>query len=343
MLAKARAVRRTDAMETTLREIAFRDLDPVAYVDLLRACQPDFHHGPDEIAAWEAARPERLRAHWFVAEAGDALAAVANIAQPMLSERDDTCVLRIHVHPDHRRQGLGARLHDALTARVADLDPAEYIASVREDQTEAIRFLERRGYGVALRSPQVTLDLTTFDPAAHDAARARIDAAGFERTDFARWIARRGQDTAHRELHALESELLADVPHPEGHPIVHPPYDEWRRLFEGIPGYRPEGYRLAVAPDGTLAGLSMVWPSQSGDLFDTGLTGVRAPWRRQGVAFALKVDAAQWAKAQGATGIKTENAEQNAGMRGINAALGFLPIPGTWTFAKRMRTPESAP
>jgi len=324
----------------TVREVAFSDLDHAQVVALYRRVQPDFALTAEDLVGWESARPKRLKSWWIAAHAGDQLVGVGSIAQPMYSDRDDTCVLRIHVDPEHRRRGTGRALHDALMGRAAVLDPAEVVANVLDDQTEAVGFLERRGYALVLRSPRVKLDLAGFDSSDWDTARERVDAAGFERIDFARWIARRGEETAHRELHALEADVTGDVPHPEGHPIVSPGYDEWRTMLAAFPGYRPDGYRLAVAPDGTLAGVSMVWPGQSGGVAETGFTGVRRRWRRRGVAIALKADAAAWARSIGATGLQTENAEENAGMRAINAALGFVAVPAVLTYRKHLRDPR---
>lgn len=324
----------------TIREVAFSDLDPAEVVALFHRVQPDFALTAEEFRSWESARPARLRSWWIAATVQDRLLGLGSIAQPMYSDREDTCVLRIHVDPDLRRRGTGRALHDMLMSRAAVLDPAEVIVNVLGDQREALGFLERRGYAIVLRSPKVKLDLAGFDTNDWDAARGRVDAAGFERIDFARWIARRGDETAHRELHALEADITGDVPHPDGHPIVLPGYDEWRTMLSAFPGFRPDGYRLAVAPDGTLAGVSMVWPGQSGGVAETGFTGVRRSWRRRGVAIALKADAAEWARSIGATALRTENAEENAGMRAINAALGFAEIPPVLTLRKHLRDPR---
>ena len=58
------------------------------------------------------------------------------------------------------------------------------------------------------------------------------------------------------------------------------------------------------------------------------LTAVRRPWRRQGIATALKREQIARAREAGIEEIRTTNDETNAGMRGVNARLGYVPAPG---------------
>ena len=57
------------------------------------------------------------------------------------------------------------------------------------------------------------------------------------------------------------------------------------------------------------------------------LTAVRRPWRRRGIATALKREQIARARAAGIEQIFTTNDETNAGMRGVNARLGYRPAP----------------
>lgn len=63
------------------------------------------------------------------------------------------------------------------------------------------------------------------------------------------------------------------------------------------------------------------------------LTGVDAAWHRRGLGTAVKVAATAWAKAAGWERLNVGTAGVNAGMRAINDALGFKPMPGwsRWT------------
>lgn len=57
------------------------------------------------------------------------------------------------------------------------------------------------------------------------------------------------------------------------------------------------------------------------------LTAVRRPWRRRGIASALKRAQIEAARAVGIETISTTNDELNVGMRGVNERLGYEPEP----------------
>ena len=57
------------------------------------------------------------------------------------------------------------------------------------------------------------------------------------------------------------------------------------------------------------------------------LTALRRPWRRRGIASALKRAQIEAARTAGIETISTTNDELNVGMRGVNERLGYEPEP----------------
>ena len=57
------------------------------------------------------------------------------------------------------------------------------------------------------------------------------------------------------------------------------------------------------------------------------VTGVLRAWRGRGIATALKRATIAWAIQHGLTALETGNDEANAGMRAVNARLGYQPLP----------------
>jgi GNAT superfamily N-acetyltransferase len=57
------------------------------------------------------------------------------------------------------------------------------------------------------------------------------------------------------------------------------------------------------------------------------MTGTSRSHRGRGVATALKVEALSRAKVSGLRAMLTTNDEPNKAMRGINAKLGYRPLP----------------
>jgi GNAT superfamily N-acetyltransferase len=75
--------------------------------------------------------------------------------------------------------------------------------------------------------------------------------------------------------------------------------------------------------DGELAGMSCVYQNEADESrWDTGLTGVRRAYRRQGLAMALKVHAMSDVKRRGGVILGTDNEEANP-MWDLNQQLGF--------------------
>ena len=67
-----------------------------------------------------------------------------------------------------------------------------------------------------------------------------------------------------------------------------------------------------------------------------GLTAVLPPYRRRGIALALKLRGIRYAQAVGCPAILTGSEEHNRPMLTLNARLGFVPQPAWITFEKHL-------
>lgn len=82
----------------------------------------------------------------------------------------------VHVHPTWRQRGIGSALWKAVTAGVGgSLKTATYA-----DQSQAVRFLERRGLRVRVETHQPTLDPAALDGADVEGWAAAARARGYE-------------------------------------------------------------------------------------------------------------------------------------------------------------------
>ena len=127
------------------------------------------------------------------------------------------------------------------------------------------------------------------------------------------------EEPALRKVHALFGAVLPDVPNTR----------DWTLRFEDIvtdarrPDYIPECWLAAEAPDGTFVATSSLWRTKDPEVAWVGLTGVRPEYRRQGLATALKVAAARWARDNGVRVIRTDNESANQAMLTLNRRMGF--------------------
>jgi GNAT superfamily N-acetyltransferase len=185
-----------------------------------------------------------------------------------------------------------------------------------------------RGFVEEMREWESRLNVAAFDPAPFAGSEEQVQTRGIEIKTVAELAADPDRD---RKLHALEWALEQDVPNPEQPtPISLEEYVKHRIEW---PTMLPDGWFVAVH-EGEYVGMSALWASQVGSDLETGLTGVLGDYRRQGIALALKLRAIAYAKARGASSIKTWNEVANVGMLGINERLGFVRQPA-WIFAAR--------
>ncbi len=124
---------------------------------------------------------------------------------------------------------------------------------------------------------------------------------------------------------------MGDVPFTE--PLNIWPFAVWQERFWRNPARRPGGFFLAFH-GAELIGVSELREGPRPDWLGTGLTGVKRAYRGQGVAFALKLRAAQYAKAAGVRVVTTQNHTGNRAILAINEALGFVKEPA-WLRLKR--------
>ena len=121
--------------------------------------------------------------------------------------------------------------------------------------------------------------------------------------------------------------MAADVPRPEGDDFEAHSFVRWREQYLEGPGAVADAMIAALAGDEVVGYTGLRRRGASSPIAENMLTAVRRPWRRRGIATALKREQIARARAAGIEQIFTTNDETNAGMRGVNARLGYGPAP----------------
>lgn len=225
----------------------------------------------------------------------------------------DAYYTMVRVLPAYRSAGVGTSLLAALSDRARSAGRGSLIGRLREDDHQARRFVERRGFQVLSRECPVSLDLSRFNEPPGVLPGVEIVSL-VERPDLIE---------AAYEVH---STALRDVPVGTEAPSASS-YVEWRAETVEAPGALPD-LSLVALVDGEAVGWTGL-AALSGDepTAENLLTGVLPEARGRGIATALKVEQARRARQAGFLRIETVNDEANAPMRAVNARLGFEAEP----------------
>jgi GNAT superfamily N-acetyltransferase len=210
---------------------------------------------------------------------------------------------------------------DFLQEQIRPLKPSSLITVVTETWWEH-DFYKSAGFKVYDSMWASTLDLTTFDPKPFEVYLEKSKQAGIEVKTLPEFP--HHEDTFRRTWYALVVELLQNVP--SATPFIPWSYETWLARAVNDSGLLPEGSFFALH-NNEFVGLSQLWKSSRPRTLQTGLTAVKAPYRRKGIAQTLKVKAALFAKDYGVQFIRTNNHQINRPMLSINETMGFVKEP----------------
>ncbi|MFF9896509.1 GNAT family N-acetyltransferase [Streptomyces longispororuber] len=161
---------------------------------------------------------------------------------------------------------------------------------------------------------RLKLDLDAFDRERFEPVLRRCRRDGITFTT----MAQAGDTPRHRRaLYELNKTCSADIP---GRGPFHT-YEEYLAERVETPLYDPRGVVLAV-DGGTWAGMAATTLRPEGHAFSE-MTGVLRSHRGRGIAVAMKVLAADFARAAGARELRTLHQPGNAPVIALNRRLGF--------------------
>lgn len=285
--------------------------DPAAYaplVDLWLARVPSLRRAEAE---FPFVNQDKVRYfHLRTAYAGDTLLGWGVSAQPMMFPADFALV-NVVVARDRGGRGIGRALYDELLTTVPDTI-AFLGTGVSDDDPESLAIAEAHGFAVQQHGINSELLLTDLpEPTA-------VDGLTFEDVS----------DLGFPDEEAVEAMLMDSQTNPEAAMGIRHTLEHMRR-FRSTMDYLAVLARLDGAPVALIAG----------DIDDGVLsihyTGVGRAFRGRNIGFALKQYAHRVAAERGATSSYTTNEEGNAGIRRVNANLGYQIVGGVY----RLRRP----
>jgi GNAT superfamily N-acetyltransferase len=247
---------------------------------------------------------------WLLAARGDK-ALGCGVGRP--SSIAGSLYAMARVLPEHRRRGVGTRLYEALSEHAARRGLASLWGRIAEDDAASLGFARNRGFSEVGRELEVVLDVAAADTSGEPPPRVELVSLA-ERPDL------------ERAVYHVDTEVAPDAPtHEEGHEQA--TFERWHADYLEGPGAMPSACIVALV-DGEVVGYTGLRRRGSvSPIAENQLTAVRRPWRRRGIATALKREQIARAREAGIEHIYTTNDETNVGMRGVNARLGYRPAP----------------
>lgn len=323
-----------------MSEITFRDFDKSerdyeSALAIRNAAYPDSPQTMESYRHWDSVRDPKHYFHRVMMERDGEVIGSGGLFECWWDKVPNSYKWFFSCKPEEDLTALTSRFYEMVLERIGrecgQIDTIE--RDSREDRLEEIAFLEAHGYKLQNRYPRSELNLTQFDFAPYAGLATRMDRLGLTITTVAELA--KSDPGYQRKIYDLEWIFEQDEP-TEGE-WVQEPFDEFVKGRFEHPEYQPESWFIAVDKDLNYAGMTALYRDQFfSEKMHTGWTGVDRPYRKKGVATAMKVCAFEYAKSKGIERIETDNHETNH-MYQINLKFGFKPLPAYVDYKKVMK------
>jgi GNAT superfamily N-acetyltransferase len=254
-------------------------------------------------------------------------AGVAGVARLRLfngSGRAHLGEFAIHVHPDHRRQGIGSRLLKTV-AQAAREEKRRSLVVEASSETSGVPFLEANGFTCVLSLSLLLLsvpDAGGIDEIVHS------EHPGYR---LIRWLGVVPDDLA--ATFAAAKSAMGDMPTGEmDYGTTTWDTDRVRDMAEVVEKRGDTLLTVAATHGDAIAGFTeLVIPVGDGSRAIQYDTAVVSGHRGNGLGLWVKAAMLEWLRAEwpAVQEIETDNAEDNTHMLAVNERLGFRPLRQT--------------
>ena len=228
-------------------------------------------------------------------------------------------LLTLSVDPVARGQGTGSRLYLWAQQQAQELRLDGLAANVLDTAPHSRAWAEGRGFALHAHRFASELNLTGPQPAPEFPSGVQV--RDMTQATDADWDS----------LESLYGDLLMHTPDLAGQPRW--TAEALRLALRNSPRLRPDWLLLAVDAGGEVLGLCHGVPISTGIYNE--FTAVVPGARGLGLARALKLELIRRARTAGVQRMRTNNHASNAPMLRANAALGFVPLAGSWELRRK--------
>ena len=285
---------------------AEKDTDLAGWCEVWSAITPREPAALTQVKRRLDRQPDRV---YVVAEVSGVIVG-AGFAGP--SQSPERTAVAVRVLAEHRRRGIGSALLDLMLSHASGLSPAWASGMVFEDDSEAVAWVQRRGFEEYDRQIELSRPVRPVEAEPSPPPGIDVVELGEEHVEGA---------------YAVAVECFPDMPVTPTIPA--PPFDEW--VEEEIPG----PVTFVAVDDGRVVGYAALFDRIDG-LAEHGLTAVLRSHRGRGIATALKQSLLRWAGEHGYRELSTWTQDGNAAMQAINLKLGYTPRPAVINVRRRV-------
>jgi GNAT superfamily N-acetyltransferase len=256
-----------------------------------------------------------------IAELDGVAVGVSTLMKPKVDLFPDTIGIWVVVHPDHRKQGIGALLAEAQRHACIKAGLTAQISAVPLDDAPAIALAEGVEFREVDRGYSLCFDLDTWDAAAGGRALEDAKEAGVEVLSLAQLVGRH-VDWSSR-LYPLAFECAQDIPTTMGlsaEYMVGSTPDEFESKLQTMRIDMDASFVALI--DGVCAATSWIM-RLTAEVAAVAMTGTGRAYRRRGLVKALKQQAFIWCAGAGVRWLNTQQHESNRPMLDLNMNVGF--------------------
>jgi GNAT superfamily N-acetyltransferase len=255
---------------------------------------------------WVTAPPEAQRKAWLV-ENGDGVVGWASAAVVTDTTEPGVCWAGVGVHPDHRRNGFGSALLEAVERHLLGVGGRRVVSWSRSDDDSAA-FVRSHGYEQSASAEILVLDPRAVEPP--------DPPQGVELRPYAAFAA------DPRPLYEVDIAAWLDEPGDVRPDAVS--YDYWLERFWHNPALDHDASTAALV-DGVAVVTTMLQTDRETGRAQNSGTGTMPAYRGKGLATLAKRASLVRAAQLGCTEVYTGNDTTNAPMLAINRKLGYRP------------------
>lgn len=298
---------------------------------------PEVPVSPETLAHEDQHRDPKCKHARWVAEAQGRIVGVAELRQNSSTYHPQKFWIEGCVLPQFQNRGIGSALLDQVFESLLPYNPLEALCATQEHYPHTIRFITQRGFVEHARAWESHLDLAAFDPQPYADLLPKLERQGIALKSYADLAYDPDRD---RKLHDLYWATKQDEPTAGGDPTP-VSFEQFQTTRLGGPNFKPDGYFVAVDPQGEYLAFSSLWTSKPGEYIWIGMTGTHADHRNRGLATALKLRGIEYAKRHGFKQLCTTNNSRNGPMLAINERMGFVRQPAIVVHKRLFTQPHS--